>query len=67
MSKLNPAIKSLEWLLGTWRCEKTEGFYPTIKNFFYGEELKFESVGQPMLNYSSRFYLFIYLFCNFQI
>lgn len=48
------AIKSLSWLLGTWRCQEiAQGSFPTIKDFKYGEEIVFSNVGQPMLNYSS--------------
>lgn len=48
------AIKSLSWLLGTWRCqEQAQGAYPTIQDFKYGDEIVFSNVGQPMLNYTS--------------
>lgn len=48
------ALEPLKWLEGTWRCDDVcDGEFPTIKPFKYGEELKFECVGQPMLNYSS--------------
>ena len=40
-------------LLGRWRCDRTQGVYPTIQPFEYGEELRFEHAGQPMLNFAS--------------
>ena len=47
-------VKSLTWLLGSWRCENLgQGNFPTIQDFKYGEEINFSNVGQPMLNYSS--------------
>ena len=48
------ALKPLQWLEGSWRCEKSVGSFPTISDFSYGEELRFEFGGQPMLNYSSN-------------
>ncbi|XP_044589348.1 peroxynitrite isomerase THAP4-like [Cotesia glomerata] len=49
------ALKSLSWLEGTWRTEVPgEGKFPTIKPFGYLEEIKFTSIGQPMLNYEAQ-------------
>lgn len=51
---LHNALKSLAWLEGTWRTEVPgEGQFPTIKSFKYCDEIKFTSMGQPMLNYES--------------
>jgi hypothetical protein len=52
--KVPKSVELLKWLIGRWRCEKSgHGIYPTIKYFNYGEEIIFENVGQPMLNYRS--------------
>lgn len=51
---MNENLKPLNWLVGTWLCEKGKGEYPTIEPFPYGEEITFESVGQPILNYSAK-------------
>ncbi|XP_035693876.1 peroxynitrite isomerase THAP4-like [Branchiostoma floridae] len=47
---LHDALKPLAWLLGTWRGEEGKGDYPTIKDFKYKEEVKFDHVGQPNLH-----------------
>lgn len=43
----------LQKLIGTWESTKALGAFPTIKDFNYGELLKFEQNGQPLLHYSS--------------
>ncbi|XP_033884940.2 THAP domain-containing protein 4 isoform X1 [Acipenser ruthenus] len=49
---LNPVIKPLEWMLGTWECDEPgEGTFPTIQPFRYTETLHIFHVGQPMLNF----------------
>ncbi|RZB40414.1 DUF1794 domain containing protein [Asbolus verrucosus] len=50
---VHEALKPLCWLIGKWKSIKTEGSYPTIQPFTYRDEIKFESIGQPILNYSS--------------
>ncbi|KAL8595911.1 hypothetical protein ACOMHN_018223 [Nucella lapillus] len=46
-------VKPLAWLLGKWREEKEgRGQYPTIKDFQYGEEAEFFTVGQPNVQFS---------------
>jgi nitrobindin-like protein len=40
-------------LVGRWRGEG-RGSYPTIDPFTYGEEMLFESVGEPYLLYAAR-------------
>ncbi|KAM6918776.1 peroxynitrite isomerase THAP4 [Xenentodon cancila] len=50
--ELNPAILSLEWLLGTWESDGPgEGMFPSIKPFHYTEKLHFSHVGQPVINF----------------
>ncbi|XP_044264497.1 peroxynitrite isomerase THAP4-like [Tribolium madens] len=51
---VNEAVKPLSWLIGHWKSIKAEGVYPTIEPFSYCEEMVFESIGQPLLNYTSR-------------
>ncbi|XP_034941393.1 THAP domain-containing protein 4-like [Chelonus insularis] len=52
---IHNALKSLAWLEGTWRTEiPGEGKFPTISPFKYHEEIKFSSIGQPMLNYEAQ-------------
>src|SRR5256884_3173727 len=50
---LNPALKPVAFLLGTWRGEG-EGQYPTIKPFRYREEIRFTQNGRPFLIYTQR-------------
>jgi len=47
---LHDDLRSLRFLLGTWRGTGT-GDYPTIEPFDYREELVFEHVGEPFLLY----------------
>ena len=47
---LHPDMKPLAFLLGTWRGEGA-GEWPTSEPFRYGEELIFEHVGRPRLDY----------------
>lgn len=55
-SELHPEAEALTFLLGTWRGEGT-GEFPTIEPFRYGEEMRFEQVGDPFLLYSQRSWL----------
>src|SRR5205085_3544981 len=52
-TELNPALKPVAFLLGTWRGEG-EGEYPTIKPFRYREEVRFSHNGKAFLIYSQR-------------
>ncbi|CAH1174157.1 unnamed protein product [Phaedon cochleariae] len=52
--KLNDIVKPLCWLMGTWKSISARVSYPTMKcPVDYCENLVFESVGQPLLNYHS--------------
>jgi hypothetical protein len=51
--ELNPALKPVEFLLGTWRGEG-EGQYPTIQPFRYREEIRFTHNGKTFLIYTQR-------------
>ena len=48
------AIKPIAWLIGKWKNITGEGFYPTIEPFTYCDEITFESIGQPLLNYMAQ-------------
>ena len=50
---LNPALKPVAFLLGTWRGEG-EGQYPSIKPFRYREEIRFTHNGKAFLIYAQR-------------
>ncbi|XP_063704642.1 peroxynitrite isomerase THAP4-like [Culicoides brevitarsis] len=56
MSVINPAIEPIKFLIGTWEATEAKGHYPTISDFSYNETLVFDSIGQPLLNYSSKSY-----------
>jgi len=47
---LHGDVRSLAFLLGTWRGEG-RGAFPTVEAFGYREELVFEHVGEPYLLY----------------
>jgi hypothetical protein len=51
---MHDALKPISWLLGTWVSVSAKGHFPTIKEFKYNEELSFESVGQPLLNFQAK-------------
>uniref|UniRef100_A0A182VXN8 THAP4-like heme-binding domain-containing protein n=1 Tax=Anopheles minimus TaxID=112268 RepID=A0A182VXN8_9DIPT len=54
MAKVHEALKPIQWLIGRWESVTAKGSYPTIKDFTYNEILKFESLGQPLLNYEAN-------------
>lgn len=50
---LAPNLARVSPLLGTWRGEGS-GYYPTIDDFSYTEEVTFTDVGKPFLLYVQR-------------
>ena len=56
MTKVHEAIEPIKWLIGTWESMTAAGRYPTIHDFTYKEIVTFESIGQPLLNYSAKAY-----------
>nr|CAH7735078.1 unnamed protein product [Callosobruchus chinensis] len=52
--KIHDSLNPLKFLIGTWKSVSAKGAYPTISPFTYCEEISFESLGQPMLNYTSK-------------
>lgn len=50
---MHPALEPISFLIGTWKSISAKGIYPTINDFSYSEELVYESIGQPVLNYKS--------------
>ena len=54
VSTIHEAVKPLSWLIGRWRSVNAEATYPTMAPFNYCEEISFETLGQPLLNYTSK-------------
>jgi THAP domain-containing protein 4 len=52
MPPLHDDIKPLAWLLGKWKAVQANAFYPTMKDFSYGEEIEFFHVGQPNIQFT---------------
>lgn len=50
---LAPNLAPVSPLLGTWRGEGS-GYYPTIDDFSYTEEVTFTDVGKPFLHYVQK-------------
>jgi hypothetical protein len=50
---LHPQVQPIAFLLGVWRGQG-KGEYPTIEPFRFGEEMRFEHVGEPYLVYAQR-------------
>ncbi|CAO1424653.1 unnamed protein product [Diamesa serratosioi] len=50
---MHPAVEPISFLIGTWKSISAKGIFPTINDFSYSEELVYESIGQPVLNYKS--------------
>ncbi len=50
---LQPVLKPVAFLLGTWRGEGA-GDYPTIQPFRYREEVRFSHTGKAFLVYTQR-------------
>ena len=55
-SPLHPDVQPLSFLLGVWRGEG-KGAYPTIEPFRFGEEIRFDHVGEPYLVYEQSSWL----------
>lgn len=51
---IHEALKPISWLIGRWVGQNGVGEYPSISPFAYCEEIEFSSMGQPLLNYTSR-------------
>lgn len=49
---VHEALTPLAWLIGSWKTEEGIGFYPTIKDFRYVEQLDFTHMGQPNIHFS---------------
>lgn len=50
---MHPALKPLEFLIGSWQSVTAKGHFPTINDFSYDETVNFEEIGQPLLNFKS--------------
>lgn len=50
---LHKNLEQISFLLGKWKGNG-KGFYPTIKDFEYEEEISFTHVGKPFLIYSQK-------------
>jgi hypothetical protein len=50
---LHPDVAVLGALLGTWRGAG-RGVYPTVADFAYDEEVRFDHIGKPFLTYAQR-------------
>jgi hypothetical protein len=51
--ELNPALRPVAFLLGTWLGEGS-GQYPTVQPFRYREEIRFSHTGKTFLVYTQR-------------
>jgi len=50
---MHPALKPIEFLIGSWQSIRAKGQFPNINDFNYEETITFESIGQPVLNFKS--------------
>lgn len=54
MEHMHKALKSLDWLEGTWRMRPQDDSNPIIKDFDYYEEISIKSLGQYMFNFTEQ-------------
>ena len=57
---MHPALKPVQFLIGSWQSIKAKGQFPNINDFSYDETITFESIGQPLLVIYEIIYLFTF-------
>lgn len=47
------SLQSIAWIAGTWESKNGVGYFPTISNFSYNDNIEFRYCGkQPLLAYT---------------